>query len=146
MKKITFAVLSMAAAFVSTSAVAFPDLTSGRNDVTIVNCALLANDIQIVLSNNVIGAVQCNVGDAFMALSACHTTGQRNSRSAVVTGPAAAPTCTVTATEDCVVTVTGASFPTATTTAGTVSAEFPGGNAECTDAAVLGVANAQALP
>lgn len=146
MKKITFAVLGIAAGFVSMSAVAFPGLNSGRNDVTIVNCPLLTNDIQVVLSNNVIGAVQCNEADAFMALSACHTTGQRNSRSAVVTGPAAAPTCTVTATEDCVETVTGASFPTATTVAGTVSAEFPGGNAACDAAAVLGVANAQALP
>lgn len=121
----------------------YPELSGGPNDVTMVNCGLLANDIQLVLSNNVVGGVACNAATAIVALSACHTTGQTASRSAVVTtNDAGTVTCTVTATENCVETVTGSSFPTASTAQGTVSNQFPG--QACSAAQAVTVAGTQA--
>lgn len=146
MKKLTLIVASLCGFAVSGQALAvYPQLGGGPNDVTMVNCTLLANDIQLVLSNNVVGGVACNTGTAVVALSACHTTGQTASRSAVVTtNDAGAVICVVgtPAGNTCVKTVTGSSFPTASTAQGTVGNQFPGG--DCTAAAAVGVAGTQA--
>lgn len=121
----------------------YPELTGGRNAVTMVDCSLLANDIELVLSNNVVGGVACNTATAVVALSACHTTGQTASRSAVVTlNDDGSVKCTVAGDETCVETVTGSSFPTASTAQGTVSNQFPG--QACTAAQAVTVAGTQA--
>lgn len=144
MKKLTLIVAGFCGFMAAGQAFAvYPELAGGPNDVTMVNCTLLANDIQLVLSNNVVGGVACNTATAVVALSACHTTGQTASRSAVVTtDETGAVTCTVSATETCVETVTGSSFPTASTAQGTVSNQFPG--AACTAAQAVTTAGTQA--
>lgn len=144
MKKLTLIVAGFCGFMASGHALAvYPELAGGPNDVTMVNCTLLANDIQLVLSNNVVGGVACNTTTAVVALSACHTTGQTASRSAVVTtDETGAVTCTVSATETCVETVTGSSFPTASTAQGTVSNQFPG--QACTAGQAVTVAGSQA--
>lgn len=124
---------------------AYPELAGGTNNINMVDCNLLANDVKIVLSNNVVGGVQCNTDDNFVALSVCHTAGLTASRSAVVTEDANGNTiCTVGPDEKCVETVTGASFPTATSARGTVSSQFPG--QACTTANALANAESQVLP
>lgn len=144
MKKLSLIVAGFCGALASGSAMAvYPELGGGPNNVTMVDCGLLANDIQLVLSNNVVGGVACNTTTAIVALSACHTTGQTASRSAVVTtDETGAVTCTVSDTENCVETVTGSSFPTASTAQGTVSNQFPGQACSATQA--VAVAGTQA--
>lgn len=134
MKKLTLIVASLCGFAVSGQALAvYPQLAGGPNDVTMVNCTLLANDIQLVLSNNVVGGLACDTATAVVALSACHSTGQTASRSAVVTlNPDGSVKCTVAAGTTCVETVTGSSFPTASTAQGTVSNQFGGA---CSDTA-----------
>lgn len=122
---------------------------AGGTTLTILQCTQLANDTNVVLSANVAGAADCD--DAtFIGLSACHSSGLQASRSANVAptapvAPATVPTCTAPLTltgtapnQRCTGTVTGASFPTATTGQGTVISAFPG--AACTPAAVAGEA------
>lgn len=146
MKKLTLIVAGFCGFMAAGQAFAvYPELAGGPNDVTMVNCTLLANDIQLVLSNNVVGGVACNTATAVVALSACHTTGQTASRSAVVTtDDTGAVICTVgtPAGNTCVQTVTGSSFPTASTAQGTVSNQFPG--AACTAAQAVTTAGTQA--
>lgn len=121
---------------------AYPQLAGGPNDVTMVNCSLLANDIELVLSNNVVGGMACNTTTAVVALSACHTSGQTASRSAVVTtNPDGTVKCTVAEGTTCVETVTGSSFPTASTAQGTVSNQFGGA---CSDTAATAKATTAA--
>lgn len=143
MKKLTLIAAGFCGFMASGLAMAaYPELAGGSNDVTMVNCSLLANDIELVLSNNVVGGMACNTVTAVVALSACHTSGQTASRSAVVTkNPDGTTKCTVSATEDCVETVTGSSFPTASTAQGTVSNQFGG---DCVDKAATAKATAQA--
>jgi hypothetical protein len=106
-------------------------------------CALLANDIQLNLSNNVIGAVNCNADDVTVAISFCHTSGLVAQRTVPVTRDINGEVvCTVTADENCVETVTGATHPSASTDDGTVTQVFPGQN--CTAASVAAVANSYA--
>jgi hypothetical protein len=91
------------------------------------DCDLLANDIDIILSANVIGGIQCDEANNFIAISVCHSSGLVAERSAVVTEDDSGVICTVVqGGENCVQTVTGASFPTATTNNGTVNSRFPG--------------------
>lgn len=145
MKKLTLIAASFCGFMASGHALAvYPELAGGPNDVTMVNCSLLANDIELVLSNNVVGGVACNTGTAVVALSACHTTGQTASRSAVVTlNPDGSVKCTVdtAAGTTCVETVTGSSFPTASTSQGTVSNQFGG---TCVDTAATAKATTAA--
>ncbi|WP_222909316.1 hypothetical protein [Pseudomonas sp. DNDY-54] len=146
MKKTQLLVTGLCAFMMSGLAhAAYPNLAGGTNNITMVDCELLANDIKVVLSNNVVGGVQCNTDDNFVALSVCHTSGLTASRSAVQTEDANGNTiCTVGPDETCVETVTGASFPTATSARGTVSSQFPGG--ACTAESALANAEAQELP
>lgn len=146
MKKFSlFAVAAFSVAASGAAVAAYPQLTGGPNDVTMVDCSLLANDIQLVLSNNVVGGVQCNTTDNFVAISLCHTSGQSASRSAVVTTDDQGNiTCTISPTENCVETVSGSSFPTASTLQGTVAVQFPG--QACTETTATAVADAQTAP
>jgi hypothetical protein len=109
-------------------------LNPGNNDVLMTDCSLLANDITLVMSANVVGGFSCNEAQNIAAVSTCHQNGQTNERSSVVTTTNGVATCTITSTEDCVSTVSGASFPTASTTDGTVLSEFPGSTCSAANA------------
>lgn len=132
MKKVILAAVGVWAVMGSGLASAI-DLTGGTNAVPITDCALLANDINLILSNNVVGSLICDDASNFAALSLCHSNGQTNSRSAVVTSGG----CVVSSTEDCVEPVTGSSFPSASTEFGTVSPQFPGQACDATNAASI---------
>lgn len=137
MKKVILAAVGVCALMGSGLASAI-DLGGGTNAVPITDCSLLANDVNLIVSNNVVGSLVCDTGTNFAAISLCHTSGQTTSRSAVVTTDADGnTTCTITDTEKCVEAVTGSSFPSASTRLGTVSQQFPG--QDCT------VANAQTI-
>jgi hypothetical protein len=84
MKKFIMAAAGVCA-LMGSGVVSAIDLGSGTNDVSMVDCSLLANDIEVTVSNNVVGSIICNAGTGFAAISLCHTSGQSNSRSAVVT-------------------------------------------------------------
>lgn len=143
MKKLPLIVAGFCGIMASGHALAvYPQLAGGTNAVTMVNCSLLANDIELVLSNNVVGGLACNTTTAVVALSTCHTTGQTASRSAVVTqNPDGSVKCTVGTGVTCVETVTGSSFPTASTAQGTVSNQFGG---TCVDTAATAKATTAA--
>jgi len=131
MKKI---ILLLACLVASSAASAAIPLTSGKNTVKMTDCSLFANDVDVVLSANVVGGVQCDDVNNFIAVSVCHTSGLVAERSAVVTTDATGVICTVVAgTEDCVQTVTGSTFPSATTTNGTVTSRFPGNTCSTTN-------------
>lgn len=141
MKKFMLAAAGVCALMTSGLAAAV-DLGGGTNEVIMSDCSLLANDVDMVLSNNVIGSLICNDTTNFAALSLCHTSGQTKSRSAVVTTDADGnTTCTITDTEDCVESVEGATFPSASTRFGTVSAQFGG---DCGTARTSAIATTQA--
>lgn len=145
MKKLPLAVAGfcvfMAAGYASAETTA---LTGGNNNIILTDCPLLANDITLVLSNNVIGSLKCEDTEDIAAISVCHTKGQQSSRSAVVTLAADGVTvvCTVDDDEDCIESVAGSTFPTASTGSGTVTQQYP--DAECSAAAVAAVAEEQA--
>ncbi|MVW76736.1 hypothetical protein [Pseudomonas xionganensis] len=142
MKKFILAAAGVCA-LVGSGAASAIDLGGGTNEILMTDCTLLANDINLIVSNNVVGAVICDAGTGFAAVSLCHTNGQTNSRSAVVTADADGnTTCTITADEDCVETVEGSLFPSASSRFGTVSGQFPG--AACAVAAATGIATTQA--
>jgi len=146
MKKIFLVLATLATLMVSNSALAAFTLNGGTNDYRLTDCSLLANDIDIVLTSNVIGGVQCDTANNFIALSVCHTSGLVTERSAVVldTNGDGTQDCTVTETEDCVQTVSGAQFPTATTANGTVTSQYP--QQTCNATNVEGNADAQTAP
>jgi hypothetical protein len=126
MKKI--ALLSVAL-MASSGAFAADPLTSGPNDYRMTSCSLLANDIRLILTENVVGAVNCDETNNFVALSTCHSSGSTNTRSRVVTkDESGAVICTVTESETCIQEVSGSQYPSATTVDGTVSSVFPGSN------------------
>ena len=134
MKKIALLIAGLMASTASMAAVTTQQLAGGQNAVTMVTCDLLANDITITLTSNVTGGFACDNTNNVVALSVCHTKGLTADRSAVVTQNAdGSPKCTIIqGSETCVETVTGSSFPSATTENGTVTSHFPG--ATCTTA------------
>lgn len=126
MKKIT---LLIAGLMVSGLASAATQLTA-TGQLTLVDCpgtvnSPLLEDVTITLSNGVEAGFACD--DAVVVMSACHTAGRTTARSAVVNTPAGCGVgpnpvaCTGTTTQQ----VTGPSFPTASTSGGTVRAEYP---------------------
>lgn len=150
MKKISIAVIGLMISGMA-SAIQLP--SSGSVPVT--TCDNLNEDVAINLTTGVVAGVSCT--PARVALSACHTGGMLKSRSVGrktinvdVTDPttgAVTPTptvvsCTVgTADPACAsVAVQGAAVPSATTTRGTVSTEYPG-TGSCTVAVAENVAN-----
>lgn len=132
MKKI---ILLLAGLVASGAASAAIPLNAGNNDVQMADCNLFASDIVVTLSQNVVGGMKCDEANNFVAVSVCHTRGLVSERSAVVTKNAEGDViCTVVAgTEDCVETVTGSAFPTATTADGTVGSQFPGNTCNATN-------------
>lgn len=141
MKKFILAVAGVGVLMGSGMASAL-DLGGGTNEVIMSDCSLLANDVNLILSNNVIGTLICNGTTNFAAISLCHTAGQTKSRSAVVTTDADGnTTCVISDTEDCVEGVEGASFPSATTRLGTVANQFGG---DCDVATTSGYATTMA--
>ncbi|WP_372865645.1 hypothetical protein [Spongiibacter sp.] len=120
------------------------DLAAGNNAIILTDCPLLANDITLVLSNNVVGSLACEPTTSVAAISVCHTKGQKSSRSAVVTleDDGVTVKCTVSETETCIESVSGSTFPTASTGSGQVTQQYP--DTECSQTAVTAVANAQA--
>lgn len=131
MKKIILTIAGLIGLMVAGNASAAFSLIPGSNDYRMVDCTLLANDTELVLTSNVVGGIQCDSVNNFIALSVCHTSGQVNERSAVVLDPNDTPNdptddCDPTTDANgCVVTVSGAAFPTATTARGTVASAFP---------------------
>lgn len=133
MKKIT---LILAGLIVSGAASAVQLESSGP--VTMVNCALLNEDVNITLTTGVEAGVSCDAES--IVISACHTAGRVTSRSANVT------TCVNTdgdgatgvgGNEDCTTApqaVEGPAMPTASTLAGTVVSQYPAGNCSAADA------------
>lgn len=136
MKKALILLVGLAASGIASAQVT--NLDSGRNAYRMTDCGLLANDIVLTLSANVTGAVNCNDDENFVSLSFCHTSGLVANRSAVVTNDeTGAVVCTVTDTEDCVQTVSGATFPSSTTADGTVRQIFPGNTCSQGNAATV---------
>jgi len=137
MKKISFL---MAALAVSGAASAVQLEATGQ--LLMTDCELLNEDVKINLTSNVVAGLSCN--SRAIAISTCHTAGRLTSRSV--------PTCVDTdgdpdtgvgGAEDCTTapptTTTGPALASATTLAGTVTSQYPGG-AACTAA----IAEAQA--
>lgn len=123
MKKIIFLMASLMVSGTAWSAIS---LSGGNNDFRMADCNLLANDTEVTLTSNVVGGIQCDEGNNYIALSTCHSNGLVSERSAVVTEDNDGTTiCTVTPDEDCVEVVSGSAFPTASTDKGTVSSLFP---------------------
>jgi hypothetical protein len=144
MKKFPLAVAGFCALMTASYASAVTTaLVEGNNDIILTDCPLLANDITLVLSSNVVGSLACETTTGVAAVSVCHTKGQKSSRSAVVTKNADGTTkCTVTATETCIESVGGSTFPTASTGSGQVTQQYP--DAECSAGETQKVAEAQA--
>ncbi|MFP3874972.1 MAG: hypothetical protein ACLFV1_11025 [Thiohalophilus sp.] len=103
------------------------DDDSGKNAFTMVDCNLLANDVDIMLTDGVVGGIDCDEDNNAIGLSTCHTAGLTSERSEDVDGT----------TE----TVSGASFPSASTLQGTVSSSFPEQSCDVTNA--VGAATAK---
>lgn len=129
MKKILplLAAIAMMASGAVSAATTTIALNSGPNDYAMTDCSLLANDIQLILTSNVIGHIQCDDTNNFIAVGVCHTSGLVSDRSSVVTTDASGNViCTVAGAETCITTVTGSAYPTANTDNGTVTSMFPG--------------------
>ncbi|MDG9922170.1 MULTISPECIES: hypothetical protein [unclassified Pseudomonas] len=124
MKKIS---LILAGLMVSGLASAVQIDNSGEA-VTMQDCDLLNEDVAVNLTNGVQAGVQCNANA--IAISACHTGGRRTTRTVDVTtcDTATPPVCTTAPAP-----VTGPAMPTASTLAGTVISQYPGGG-DCTAA------------
>lgn len=145
MKKIQLLLIGLVSLMAAgTSSAAPVALGSGSNPVTMLQCTQLANDISLVLTRSVLGAIDCD--DAtIIGLSLCHETGLTISRTASEAPTAGAnpgdpATCPAgmqmnDAETLCIGTVTGAAFPSATTAQGTVSSRYPGGDCDAANAA-----------
>lgn len=135
MKKTALLLIGLMVSGASMAATTTQELGSGPNGYKMTTCDLLANDISIVVSQNAVGGVACNNVDNIVGLSICHTSGLTAERSSVVTTDnSGATVCTVSDTEKCIQTVSGATFPRASTTDGTVRQWFPGSGTQCTAA------------
>ena len=112
----------------------YPDLTAGGNPILVTECPQLANDINITISDGVLGSLDCDNDDTIVGLAVCHTTGLTTNRSATesadANGDCPAGFTADTERSTCVSTVSGPAFPYATTASGTVKSDYPGG--DCT--------------
>ncbi|MNG05583.1 hypothetical protein D3C84_887810 [compost metagenome] len=96
-----------------------------------------------MLSNNVVGALACEPTTSVAAISVCHINGQKSTRTAVVLKNAdGTEKCVVAEGEDCVETIGGSTFPTASTGSGQVTQQYP--DAVCSQGETASVAEAQA--
>lgn len=152
MKKLQMMIVGVLGVAASGMTMAAPiPVGAGGATLTLVGCPQLASETRIVLSANVVGAVDCDDG-TFIGISACHASGQTSSREVSVAptppvAPSTTPTCTaplalqaVGQTQRCVGLGSGAAVPTATTGQGTVISRYPG--AICSASAVAGESTA----
>ena len=123
-------------------------LNSGSNNLIMGDCPLLANDIRIILTNGVVGAIACHPGNTTVALSVCHGSGLTSNRSETVArdepgegeSVGACPAGSTDGgvpTAPCIATVSGAKFPSASTQRGTVSSLFPDAACDTADAQTI---------
>lgn len=124
MKKI-FIIL---AGFLTSTAVIADDFTGTSNVIADTACAMLAENVTINLSKDVVGGFDCNARS--IVIAACHPTGRKSTRTLPVEtcDKASPPVCTTTPTP-----VTGSAVPYASTERGTVTNAYPSG--DCVDAA-----------
>ena len=101
------------------------DFTGTSNVIEDTDCALLAENVTINLSKDVLGGFDCNARS--IVIAACHPTGRKSTRTLQVETCTTAdpPVCTTAPTA-----VTGSAVPYASTERGTVNSEYPGGNCE----------------
>lgn len=133
MKKITLLLAGLMASGMASAVTV--DLTDAATNgsVTTVNCTLLNEDVAINLTTGVAAGVGCNT--TVIGIAACHTAGRTTSRSTLQ--DAAGDAC-VAGTAGCTsVAVTGPAMPSATTAAGTVISQYPGGDCTGADAATF---------
>lgn len=139
MKNISILVASLVMAG---SVYAAPVPLASSGPVTMANCSLLNEDVRLNLTTGVVAGVDCS--PTIIAISACHTAGKQTSRTVnlrtveVVDSRGETverkESCSLTdssgnATPGCAtVNVAGPAMPTATTIAGTVVTQYPGGN------------------
>ncbi|MCG4452030.1 hypothetical protein LJY18_01755 [Pseudomonas sp. MMS21-TM103] len=131
MKKVTLLLVGLMA-----SGMASAVQLAASGAVRIADCALLNEDVAINVSTGVAAGVSCNA--RAIAVTACHTAGRTTQRSVPVcidadnnvdTGVGGLEDCTTTAPA----VTTGPAYASATTLAGTVTSQYPGG-AACTAA------------
>lgn len=145
MKKIQV-MLAALVALMSANAAMATDLGAGPNTFTMLDCTQLANDINIVISKNVVGGLDCTTDTVIIGLSVCHLTGLTTERSFSVapTDVAGTPTCPQGALNAdqtaCEGITTGSAYPTATTASGTVNSQYPGNNCSAANAGNIATA------
>ncbi|CAL95970.1 hypothetical protein [Azoarcus olearius] len=123
MKKISFLIAGL---LISGVASAVQLTTSGQ--VRMTDCALLNEDVQINVTSGVVAGVGCNA--RAIAITTCHTAGRTTSRTVnVCANTDGDPNTGVGGNEDCTQTqtTTGPAVASATTLAGTVTPQYPGG-------------------
>lgn len=110
------------------NAVLADDFPGSTNVIEDTDCEMLAENVTINLSKDVLGGFDCN--SRSIVIAACHPTGRKSTRTLPVETctDADPPVCT-TENEP----VTGSAVPYASTERGTVTSEYPGG--DCTTAA-----------
>nr|WP_273266467.1 hypothetical protein [Pseudomonas sp.] len=149
MKFFNVALLAAALSVASMSASAAPTPISSNALIQQPDCALLAEDVRIPLSNSVVAAYNCEGAGIAIRVAACHTSGRQGSRTVEVpcrasddTSPenAALPVCTTAGTTVNRVTSTGASIMTGNTAGGQVGPSALDG-ATCEQGAVNGRIN-----
>lgn len=139
MKKITLLLAGLMA-----SGMASAVQLSSSGTVRIADCALLNEDVAINVSSGVAAGVSCNA--RAIAVTACHTAGRTTQRSVpVCINSDNNPETGLNGNEDCTTTpptvTTGPAYASATTLAGTVTSQYPGGEA-CTAVLAEGRATA----
>lgn len=137
MNKIKLIAIGLAC-FMTAGVASATQLTGSTNDYTRVDCSLLANDIEIILTSGVQGGISCDDTNNIVGLSVCHTAGLTTERSAhYESGDTMSDgsTCDDGGTGDgCDETVTGAGFPSASTANGTVKTRYPGAGCDAANA------------
>ena len=116
------------------------DFTGTSNVIEDTDCALLAENVTINLSKDVLGGFDCNARS--IVIAACHPTGRKSTRTLQVETCTKddPPVCTTAPTP-----VTGSAVPFASTERGTVTSEYPSGNCEKAEFATK-VATAKMTP
>lgn len=111
------------AGLLTSTAVIADDFTGTSNVIADTDCAMLAENVTINLSKDVLGGFDCNA--ASIVIAACHPTGRKSTRTLQVETCTTddPPACTTATTV-----VTGSAVPYASTERGTVNSEYPSGN------------------
>lgn len=147
MKKIHVMLIALLGFMSSNTAMAI-DLQNGPNAISFLTCTQLANDIDVILSNNVVGSLDCTTDTTIIGVSVCHTTGLTTERSFSTAADYDSTndtySCTAgtlnSTTNKCEGTTSGSAFPTATTAAGTVASQYPATDCSAGNAATVATA------